>query len=1034
MGRSLAMAVAAVMALLVVAAPVSASAAPASAAASSAAAEPLEQRYFHRSWRRADGLPGNSVYAIAQTPDGYLWVGTENGLARFDGKYFLTLSGADAAAFRSRFVASLLTARDGTLWIGTESGLLSLRDGRVRREGAAGSQLASAPVSALAQDAEGDLWVGTRSGLLRRSARSGEVTQVELAGDRVTHLLAGKPDELWIGTEAHGAWHLQAGRLSPVGGEPLDPSPRDQAPVSGLVRGPGGQVLVFSAHAAAAPHAAARRRPSAGAAAGAAPLLDDVTAAGGSAGALWLDSSRSGLLEVSAGRRWQAGPDDPLAKLLISEIYLTRDGSVWLASAGDGLHQLIEKSCATYTRRAGLGSERTESVLVEPAAIWVGTSEGVTRLERQPHGWAAADTELAGSEITALWRDHAGTLWAGSAGGLLRRMPDGNWRHLPSWGGAGTLIVESLYEDSARRLWVATAGGLGRLDASGSAVTAVARLAGQEVTSLAEAADGSLWLGTRGAGLLRLPPGALDRGGQVATLLPAARLPIITGVWRGLAGEMWIGTFGNGLLHFAGGRWYVLDEARGLADNTVRQLTLNRLGDLWMCTGAGLSRLSRPSVAAVEAGRAAALVSLAYGPQDGVAEGVCNGFAHPGAMAGTDGHLWFATAHGLVELRPERMAVQSGSPPVPRLDSIAVDGVDRREAAAPRGAVPAALVIPAGTRRVDFDFSVPAFLSRDRMALRYRLAGFDREWTTTWHKARYTSLPPGAYRFEVALRDAQGVWREPSVLATLDAQPPFYLSDPFMLLAGFVLAAAIGLAHHLTKRQLLRRAAVLEGLVEQRTEELSEANRQLEALAMVDPLTGLANRRRWQETLDKEVRRSTRGDSDLCLLMVDVDFFKGYNDTLGHPAGDLCLFEVAAAVRSAATRAGDLAARYGGEEFAVLLPATTPLQALGIAENLRQKVQKLAMPHPGSQVSPCVTISVGVAGLAATAVGAEMAESGEVLAFDPAQLTAEADEALYLAKRGGRNQVRLAPATARAVMAAGGLVAVPAPDRLISAA
>lgn len=985
-----------------------ASAAPPPAVAPHAAVEAMEERYFHRSWRRADGLPGNSVYAIAQTADGYLWLGTENGLARFDGKYFLALTGADAAAFRSRFVAALLAARDGTLWIGTERGLLALHGGVVRRDGTAGSPLGEAPVTALAQDAGGDLWVGTRSGLLRRSARSGEVTEAELAGFRITRLLAGGPDELWVGTEAHGAWHLQAGRLSRVGGDPLDPS-LQEPPVTGLVRGPGSQALIFTAH----PADRAAGPPGDGLAAG---LPDDVTAATGNAGDLWLDSSRRGLLRVVGGRRWVAGPESVLGKLLVTGIYVAPDGIVWLASAGDGLHQLIDKSCATYTQRDGLASERTESVLVEDGTTWVGTSDGLTRLHRLPDGSFAAASELRGSEVTAVWRDRAGTLWAGSAGGGVLRLGPGGWQRLTVWGGKGTLTVESLYQDSAGRLWVTTAGGLGRLDPGTGMVAAVPRLAGVEVTSIAEAEDGSLWLGTRGAGLLRLPRGASSSSSSPETLLPASQLPIITGVWRGQGGEMWVGTFGNGLLHHTSGpqgRWTVLDEAAGLPDNTVRQLALGRGGDLWTCTGAGISRLARPSIAAFEAGRVPTLTALGYGPQDGVAEGVCYGFAHPGAMGDGAGHLWFATAHGLVEVRPERFLARRGRPPVPRLDAVSIDGRDWTAVARA-----AALRIPAGTRRVTFEWSAPIFLARDRMAMRYRLAGFDADWTSAQHAARYTSLPPGAYRFEVELRDASGTWRDPAVLASLDVQPPFYLSDTFPFVAGFALAALIGLAQHLAKRRLLRRAAQLERLVEERTEALSEANRQLEALARVDPLTGLANRRHWQETLEREVRRNARSSTALSLVLLDVDFFKGYNDTLGHPAGDLCLARVAAAVRGVATRAGDLAARYGGEEFGILLPATSALQALGIAESLRQAVERLDLPHPTSRVAPHVTVSVGVASVPGDLSAAADPANG-TLAVDPIRLVAEADEALYLAKHGGRNQVRMGPATARAVMAAG---------------
>src|ERR1700724_1496265 len=159
----------------------------------------IDARYFERNWRRGDGLPGNSVYAIAQAADGYLWIGTENGLARLDGQQFVAVGALSPSVFRSRLVGALAAGRDGTLWIGTERGLLRMRGGVVAPEGPPGGLASDAAVSALAEDGGGDLWIGTRLGLLRRSAASGKVTRVGLAGTRVVQLLPGDPGVGWNG-------------------------------------------------------------------------------------------------------------------------------------------------------------------------------------------------------------------------------------------------------------------------------------------------------------------------------------------------------------------------------------------------------------------------------------------------------------------------------------------------------------------------------------------------------------------------------------------------------------------------------------------------------------------------------------------------------------------------------------------------------------------------------------------------------------------------------------------------------------------
>jgi diguanylate cyclase (GGDEF)-like protein len=966
-----------------------------------AAPETLDRRYFHRNWRQRDGLPGNSVYAIAQSADSYLWVGTENGLARFDGQQFTTYGEGPGSVFRSRLVMALLAGADGTLWIGTERGLLRLRGGEVSRDGFSGEPAAEAAVSALAQGPDGDLWIGTRSGLLRRGAGSGRAVQVGLAGMRVTELLAGGAGEVWIGTEAHGAWRLRDGRLSQLGADPRS----RQETVTGLLRDPGGAIWIFTRNRVSrfqegrgAPGEPGRKElgkwglgPSLG--------LKNVIAAGAGPAGFWLATADRGPVRVSGGRRWLAGADHPLANALVYAVFVADNGSVWFGSAGDGLYQLVESSSSTYTRHDGLTNDGAASVWLDPGGtVWTGTLNGLNRMTREAGGGFAVHGELRGEAVFSVLRDRHGTLWAGTSHGLARQAGR-SWEFLPPWGATATQVVGALHEDCAGNLWVGAAGGLGVVAGGALRVVPFPALAGQEITGLAEAKDGALWIGTRGAGLLRL------QDGRLVTLRSAQELPIVAGMRRGSAHDMWVGTFGNGLLHYRAGRWYRFHKGNGLSDDTVRQVLEDRWGDVWICSGAGISRLSRKAIGEVETGRAASLIPFTYGPEDGIGDGVCHAGSEPGAARGAGGELWFATNHGLVEVRPNLLTMpQAGRGP--RLDSVAVDG---RELGL-EGASP--LPIPGGARRIDLRFSFPAFLAQQRTAIRYRLVGFDPEWIVDGGErlARYTTLPVARYRFEVALRDAWGSWQDPVRLVELEVQPLFYQRFGFKTLVALALAGAVGSLLHWRGLRLRRRAAELTRLVEQRTEELREANRQLGILAVVDPLTGVANRRQLQETMEREVRRCVRNRSELSLIMVDIDHFKGYNDSLGHVCGDDCLRRVAAALDAGVLRAADLLARYGGEEFAVLLPETSPLDALHIAENLRHLVQGLALANPGAPDAKCVTISAGVAAFG-PAFGYDL---------DISRLIQEADEALYRAKRNGRDQVHVSARLAGAL---------PAPER-----
>jgi diguanylate cyclase (GGDEF)-like protein len=1060
-----------------------------------AGAATLEERYFHRNWRPAEGLPGNSVYAVAQSADRYIWVGTEGGLARFDGRRFIAFGNRESDKMPGVFVTALLAAPDATLWVGTERGLLRLRPGDLAGDRAASrpwSMVEEAPVSALAQDPRGGLWIGTRSGLLSRSADASAAAgvpvlqNVGLAGIRVTQLLAGAPGELWIGTEAHGLWYLRDGKLAPVGG------PRQAGDtVTALVRddaGAGaGDASPAAAAAAAAPAAEAGaavlaftaggcRRYAAGRPAGgtiAAEVRHVVAAGGAPGGGLWLATTDHGLILLKDGRRYETSADHSLVDAVISNVFVAADHTVWLGSGGDGLHQLIEKSCFAYTRRDGLASTRAEAVLLDrDGVLHVGTQQGVSTLALGGRdgavaaggdgrgagfrggagradggsgggvgvvggvrggrrsgaggggGGLAARTELRGTEVLSLRRDRRGILWAGTARGVARRI-DGRWSFLAPWTPLGAPTVNVMLEDAAGNFWIGSTAGLAvipaapangaangagaglppldppykaadrsrRLAAAGgaAALTAVPPspaprqvhgLEEAEIIDLSQADDGAIWIGTRGAGLLRLAAGKLE------TVRTAAELPIVNLVWHGRGGDLWVGTFGGGLQHLRKGHWYRFDESNGLPDDTIRQMLEDRQGDLWLCSGAGISRISHRAIAAVEAGTVPGLVAFTYGPEDGVAEGTCYGGSHPGAALGEDGHLWFSMAHGLVEIRPERMVpLDAGTKPA--LDAVVVNGRELAPSPARR------MQIAGGPRRLDLHFSAPLFVARRRGQVRYRLAGFDHEWTLDGgdRVARYTNLPPAHYAFEVAIADGRGGWRAPVSLTAIEILPLFYQRLGFWVLAALGLAPVAIAAYRLAARRLLARAAALTRQVEQRTEELRQVNSRLQQLAAIDPLTGLANRRRLQEALDLESRRSARYRSELSLILLDVDFFKGYNDLLGHVSGDDCLRQVAASLQGVAMRSGDVVARYGGEEFAVLLPGTPVMHAYGIAETIRQRVMELAIGHPGSNVSSCVTISAGVASVIPAA------------GFDPVQLVESADSALYRAKRDGRNRV-----------------------------
>jgi len=279
---------------------------------------------------------------------------------------------------------------------------------------------------------------------------------------------------------------------------------------------------------------------------------------------------------------------------------------------------------------------------------------------------------------------------------------------------------------------------------------------------------------------------------------------------------------------------------------------------------------------------------------------------------------------------------------------------------------------------------------------RYRLVGASPDWTqTTLHELEFVHLSPGHYRLQVQSSDGQGNWSGAPAEYVFTIRPPWYRAWWFLLLcfvapilaiAGFLRLRVAGIRAR--ERELLR-------LVEEKTADLKRANEELMQLSATDALTGLANRRCFDQTLDKECARIHRSDSPLSLVLLDVDHFKALNDSLGHQRGDVCLALIAGEMNRIARRAIDVVARFGGEEFAMILPNTSAEGARRVAEMVRRAVMDLNLPHPASPGPSYLTVSAGVA----SATGGQNT---------PEMLVAAADRALYTAKRQGRNRVIVA--------------------------
>ena len=935
----------------------------AAVAAPAAEPKPVVQR-----WVGDDGPRQNSIEAIAQTPDGYLWLGTTAGLMRFDGNGFTRYTRRDHTALPHDWIVSLVADRDGRLWIGTDDGLVVLEagvisppptairpgrvnalaiglDGRVWSAGEAGivafpprptvSQrfraVSPEPALTLLAAADGSIWASypTR-GLLRWDPSRPRVERVDTAGERVLALAQAGGGSVLIGTNAGLERWRSGGEVSLAAADRL---PR--APVHALAKRPDGTFLV---------------------------------ALGG-----------EGLMVLGTDslRVERRVPDLPLSD--IRSLLVDGEGNTWVGFESAGLARVS----SGHVRRLQTGSDAVDGPAVAVfqdtgRGVWVAERcAGVVRLfDGQPDHRLTSDGELPNRCVWSISEHPAGTMWFGTWGGGAQRYDRRDRRSLGviDQGAGADDTVLALLPDAAGRMWIGSERGVFVYEPSG----AVRRQEGLEalegrVRSFYEAEDGAMWIAADG-GVFRHHLGATDR----------FDLPFARHVGSDGRGGLLVTTYGRGLHHIApDGATRHLGQDVGLRDEFTSHVLQDAAGYFWVTGNAGVVSFGAERLHDVLLGRTGRLDPMWLTSRDGLPSSECNGGSQHSAFIDGQGLLHVPTMGGIGVVDTRGLALASRRPP--RVVIEAVTSPARRVVSLQPEVT---VLLGADERELEIAYTAFHYRAPDHLRFRYRLD--QRPWKDAGGRrvAIFTDLAPGAHTFVVEARVGQGPWSSPASLS-LSAQPRWY-ELTWLRVAGLVLALLVLL---LIARSVRGRHFEVETLVEIRTHELARANAQLAALAHEDVLTGVGSRRLFEERLRYAWRTAERTRTPISLLMVDVDHFKRLNDAHGHVAGDAALKQIAQRLTGRLKRDTDTIARYGGEEFAVLLPTTPAKGAVLVAHALHGAVRNepLTLGEPPEDVH--VTVSIGVA--------TRVPEIGE----SSTALVDAADRAMYRAKQEGRDSV-----------------------------
>ena len=938
--------------------------------------------YVTDNWGVEQGLPQISVLAITQDPAGYLWFGTQAGLARFDGVHFQRYTRHDASELGNNILA-LQADGPQRLWVGTARGLVLFEDGHFQSIPASATADAperSFPVNALARGADGQVLVTGPDGIyvvadkhLRRlhalpgptlsllhgddglwAGSTGSVFHVTSDGiekyplpatvrDTSVTALAKIGDKLWAGTR-HGLFRLQGHVWKAAGNRPGEAA---QA-VEALAADRDGNLWVATPQYLQRLHdgmPAERIQNMAGSIAIRSIHEDDT-------GNLWLGSMIEGVTRVWNGWTRRLSQPEGLNDPLLWSIAAGPDGNIWVGS-NNGVYEWQGGRFQHRVGGAQLPQPEAYSLLPEREQTWIGTRAGVAVLRQGRVEQPAVLAPLRNAQINGIVRDHSGRHWFATTQGLYLLDADNRLTHYDEKDGLADARIRLVLETRGNRLLVGTYNGLyewrdGRLLATGEDTGLGEGIA---VTALLELQDGRWVLGSNTDESLRV---------------------------------------------FDGRRWHHLSHDRGLPANIPFHLA-EKDGDLWV---AGMQGVYRLPLASIDQSLADPKIPLAVqmvinsgaDQGGGQQDKCCNGSGNSRGLL-RDGRLWLPTRDGA-------LLVDVVTPQQPFTRKVRIEGLQVQG----KWVNPSTgkFQLPLNARSPRIEFSLPTFEAMHTPQLRYRLRGYDDGWrepeSPAMRSVSYSNLPPGRYTFEVAdfgSSDPQaGMAR-----LQLEIPPRPHETLAFRLLAVLLLAGSIWLGYLGLKHRYKRQRAALERLVHERTRDLQAANARLEVISFTDPLTGLHNRRYLAQQIPTDLAFYERdesyrdGSEAVVFALLDVDHFKTINDTHGHAAGDRVLEQLGQLLNEL-KRSGDYVARWGGEEFLLVL-RPLPRGDLG---QIGQRLCSHIAEHDfelGNGLRHRITVSVGL-------IECPLFPAyPQLLGWE--QLVTLADRALYRAKSSGRN-------------------------------
>jgi ligand-binding sensor domain-containing protein/signal transduction histidine kinase len=724
--------------------------------------------YSSDTWDTRDGLPGNHIRAMTQGRDGYIWIGTELGLVRFDGIKFhhfekgapLGVGYQDVIRLRpakdgglwialkhggifyhkdgiftfynleselkNRFITDIFEDKDHRLWVGTKGrGLFTITNGRINKY-TAKDGISNNWVEDIFEDRAGRLWFGTPDGLF--SHKNGSFLpyeQGDLSGKFIRTLYEDRSGTLWVGTN-RTLYSLRDGKLEGF------PTP--------------GRVIAI--------HEDSQRQ-------------------------LWIGLGNKGL------HLFQNGKSLPVIKGSIfpdnntTSIFQDKEENLWVGTRLNGLVRLRKNKFRTYSTDEGIANRQIEAIgESRDGSIWIGTRDGLTRMKNGQTELFRREQGLTSSYIRTIVEDQQGKLWIGTSDGGLLQYSDGRFRVLDIRSGLPDNKITATLVDKDDTLWIASGEQIIKWRDRKTDIQRAERYQVNTLVRTMSQKENGIWAGTD-KGLVAINGETLTHY-STRNGLPDDRIRTL---YTDSRGTLWIGTYGGGLTRYRNGRFHTYTKQQGLPSNSITSI-MEKGQQLWIGSREGIFSISRKTIEDFDQGRTKRIHCDLYDTTDGLKSNVCAAGPQT-AFVARDGRYWFATDSGISVYDPKLVKRTSIAPEV-YIESLLIDGLSvnhRTEA-----------ILDPGKRFIEIHYTGLSFAAPEKVSFKYKLEGFDNEWREagTRRVATYSGLPPGNYTFRVAAVNNEGIWNISGATLSFTLRPHFYQTYWFYaLLMAIIISAGI---------------------------------------------------------------------------------------------------------------------------------------------------------------------------------------------------------------------------------------------------